>query len=455
MMVLMGTSIDSASASATRAQTKATKAADAALDAQSKALDQKTLVDSLTGQQATLETQIAQATAKGAPQEQIDGLKQQRDDVMGRLADATGKLLELDSAAATKATKAAELGKTATDAETKVGTLAQGAQKDAFDADSKRDTAKAATAQAQQKVDDLTTKAAGGDKDAAKDLKTAKADLAKAQRTEATLIKVAKKADDAAAHAQGLAGTALGAQTTENQQLMRISSNGQLVAKNDQTTRAANNGAPMLTGGTRPSFSKQFTDGTDESAVTVGKDKKAVQFKANLELDLDGYPHLKKTKAAAAAKNKEATDKGEKADWLADGTGQSVTSLRWKGDTAANPKSVNPAETPYVALPPQIRELTNPQVKPGDLVAVSYNGRTVYAVYADGGPNWKAGEGSKRLHEALGMPANTGHDPQDVTFTVLPGSGSGQRGSDAMSYADVQRAGDAAFAKAKTDGVVQ
>jgi len=55
------------------------------------------------------------------------------------------------------------------------------------------------------------------------------------------------------------------------------------------------------------------------------------------------------------------------------------------------------------------------------------NGRFAYAIYADGGPPGKLGEGSIALAKTLGLPANPrgGAVEDGVSFLVFPGSGRG------------------------------
>jgi len=120
---------------------------------------------------------------------------------------------------------------------------------------------------------------------------------------------------------------------------------------------------------------------------------------------------------------------------------------------------VDAKTVPYIVLPPSLAKAGG--AKLGDLVQVSYGGKSVYAIYADGGPSTKLGEGSMALASQLGInpdPRYGGMDSQKVKMTVLPGSGAQQgivAGGPSVSFDDVQQKGAAAFANAAAQGFVQ
>jgi hypothetical protein len=233
----------------------------------------------------------------------------------------------------------------------------------------------------------------------------------------------------------------------------------------------------------------QWKDTTDPTKITTTTDAngdvRAVKFDANLVLDDDGtkqnvvglkFYESAKAKATTALK-KEHPDwdkakldteskKQAKEDAVAEAakktkeTGQNWTvDVDYRSDIATiHGEQLNANKIPFVALPKQIRELSDPPIKHGDLVAVTYKGKTVYAIYGDGGPDWKAGEGSPALAKKLGLgggynDAEAKKSGDYVTYTILPGS-AGQLPAGPLSYDSVQQGGRDAFAKGQKDGVI-
>src|SRR2546430_2223429 len=92
----------------------------------------------------------------------------------------------------------------------------------------------------------------------------------------------------------------------------------------------------------------------------------------------------------------------------------------YQGDTSLHlgGRPLNSDNIPYVVLPPSLARETG--AKLGDLVQVSYHGRTCFAVYGDVGPEGKLGEGSIALARKLGIPKNpnTGGAEGGVSYTV-------------------------------------
>src|SRR6266511_1560327 len=105
----------------------------------------------------------------------------------------------------------------------------------------------------------------------------------------------------------------------------------------------------------------------------------------------------------------------------------SPTSLQDPTRAVADPRRYVDASTiPYVVLPRLVRD--RGRVRLGDFVAVRNraNGKIAYAIYADGGPAGKIGEGSIALAKALRIPSNPKHggtDRKEVAYVVFPGSG--------------------------------
>jgi hypothetical protein len=134
-------------------------------------------------------------------------------------------------------------------------------------------------------------------------------------------------------------------------------------------------------------------------------------FDAKLDIDNDGSPYSK----------------------LRRHSDQPGTSLRY-GDLPGRP-SLNADAVPYIVLPLG-GFISGLGLHIGDLAAVIYKDRIVYAIVGDEGPKCKIGEGSIQLHQLLGNPVcrkrnaagdcmdvdeNRGID-NDVLFFVFPGS---------------------------------
>lgn len=141
----------------------------------------------------------------------------------------------------------------------------------------------------------------------------------------------------------------------------------------------------------------QFPDGT-------------IFFDAKMGLDTDGSPYSKKTPGT---------------------TDQPETSYRYP--ISGHP-SVDADKISFIVIPGGgfAKEL---KLEQGDLAAVVFNGKIVYALVADSGPVCKIGEGSIQLHEDLGhrvctLRNNKGECtkiknisiPKDVLFFVFPKS---------------------------------
>jgi hypothetical protein len=113
----------------------------------------------------------------------------------------------------------------------------------------------------------------------------------------------------------------------------------------------------------------------------------------------------------------------------------SPTSLFDKNKDESDPRRyVDSTKVSYIALPKAFIKWLD--VKIGDFAVVinGKNGKFVYAIFADSGPDFKLGEGSISLAQSLG------HDPyqmrqeikraslgiaKDIVYIVFPGSGRG------------------------------
>jgi hypothetical protein len=159
-----------------------------------------------------------------------------------------------------------------------------------------------------------------------------------------------------------------------------------------------------------------------------------------------------------------------KADYDSDGsssftdssTHQNDTSMHFRVLGATTP--VDGEKVPFVVLPPEIVEKTG--AKLGDLVQVTFGGKSTFAIYADGGPKGKCGELSGATARACGITDDGGHRPingndgrdtQDVTYTVLAGSGVEEgivTNGAAVTSSQVQQKGLDAFDKAEALGLL-
>jgi hypothetical protein len=107
----------------------------------------------------------------------------------------------------------------------------------------------------------------------------------------------------------------------------------------------------------------------------------------------------------------------------------SPTSLADKNLAATNPlKYVDAEKIPYIALPGAL--LTAAGIKLGDFAFVKNKatGKSSYAIFADGGPGGKIGEGSIYLAQQLGIPNTSprnGGATGDILYIVFPGTGMG------------------------------
>jgi hypothetical protein len=191
------------------------------------------------------------------------------------------------------------------------------------------------------------------------------------------------------------------------------------------------------------SASKRISLSTKKGTVPIAQISGAVLFEAGLAVDADGAPnaygpHNKGLDLTANARGRNGWD-----GVLADKHGRPVLQKRgpYRGyyvsttsleDASikrdANPrKYVDARKIPYIVLPREVARKFG--IHLGDFAVVfnQSNGRFAYAIFADGGPAGKLGEGSIALAQALGLPSNPrgGGVEDGVSFLVFPGSGRG------------------------------
>jgi hypothetical protein len=171
--------------------------------------------------------------------------------------------------------------------------------------------------------------------------------------------------------------------------------------------------------------------------ITVGG-QTAAQIIAKADFDSDGSPNF--------------SDSGTHSD---------DTSMHFHSGGRRIP--VNGEKVPYVVLPPEIEHKTG--AKLGDLVQVTFQGQSTFAIFADGGPLGKVGELSGAAARAVAIvddggrrpiSGNDGRDTRDVTYTVLAGSGAKMGivdGGAAVSADDIQTKGEQAFREARDAGL--
>ena len=120
----------------------------------------------------------------------------------------------------------------------------------------------------------------------------------------------------------------------------------------------------------------------------------------------------------------------------------SATSLQDKTKGVRDPRRyVDSTAIPYIVLPGAVLRKTG--TKLGDFAAVvnNKNDKLSFAIFADGGPTGKLGEGSINLADVLGIPSSPrrGGASGDVIYIVFPGSGNGKPRAIGEINAEAQR----------------
>jgi len=175
--------------------------------------------------------------------------------------------------------------------------------------------------------------------------------------------------------------------------------------------------------------------------------EKALFFVAGMKIDADGSPRAYHPRGSPPglddlenARSKDGTFVGvitehgrpvvQSARDPAPGFFVSPTSLQDPSRRDKDPRRYVDASTiPYIVLPGLVRDKGGARL--GDFATVRNrkNGRVAHAIYADGGPSGKIGEGSIALAKALGIPSSPktgGMDAKDVAYVVFAGSGNGR-----------------------------
>jgi hypothetical protein len=152
--------------------------------------------------------------------------------------------------------------------------------------------------------------------------------------------------------------------------------------------------------------------------VTVGK-AKAIEYTSAMRVDADGAGGWSKK----------------------DKAGHPTTTLKYSPT-----ESLDPGQIPYVTLPKGFNK-DFPGVHLGDYAAVTYGGRTLYAIVGDIGLPGILGAGSIALASGLGIDPDpkTGGAASGVTYVILAGSRSAAPARDA---ATIQNEGARVFAAA-------
>ncbi len=189
----------------------------------------------------------------------------------------------------------------------------------------------------------------------------------------------------------------------------------------------------------------------------------AIVFKAKMAIDADGSPH------AYCPGNKGldyTANAGRPGNWygvVTDDEGHPVIQKNWdpypgcyvspttmvnKSLPNSNPlKYCNSEEIPFIALPAKVQVLGH--IKIGDMAYVynTKNKKGTYAIFADGGPAGKLGEGSIYLADKLGInksPRNGGAK-DGIIYFIFPGSGIGN--GTLRTEEEIRKDGDKEFRK--------
>jgi hypothetical protein len=178
-------------------------------------------------------------------------------------------------------------------------------------------------------------------------------------------------------------------------------------------------------------FGRSYSGSGPVSVSKVGGRTGAFQYTGGMNVDTDG---------------------GTSALSRSDPDYQSQTSMQWAGG-----RSLDADKIPFIVLPPSLAQGTG--AKLGDLVQVKMGNKSTYAIYGDVGPSSKLGEGSLMLAKFLDSRAGPNNSVSGkVTYTVLPGSGAQfgiRQGGPAKTAAQIQAAGEQAFAAARAAGSIR
>ena len=122
----------------------------------------------------------------------------------------------------------------------------------------------------------------------------------------------------------------------------------------------------------------------------------------------------------------------------------STTSLQDASRLASDPRRyVDSSTIPYIVLPGSVTRQTGARLGDFAMVVNVQNSRRSAAIFADGGPADKLGEGSIALANALGVPSSPRHGgaADHIFYVVFPHSGNGKP----RSQADIAAQGERLF----------
>ncbi|HGN0599481.1 TPA: glycoside hydrolase family 75 protein [Pseudomonas aeruginosa] len=152
---------------------------------------------------------------------------------------------------------------------------------------------------------------------------------------------------------------------------------------------------------------KLGSSNTEEEPSVVALESGRILIIADASTDADGAPDAKKI----------------------DRTGSEKTSLSKSNGWQGAGDYVNAREIPYFVLPKNWEKITGISCKLGDLAKISYQGKFIFAIYADVGPEESIGEASISAVEALDFnPWNKDNTkiisgiPYGVSYEIAPGS---------------------------------
>jgi hypothetical protein len=180
--------------------------------------------------------------------------------------------------------------------------------------------------------------------------------------------------------------------------------------------------------------------------VRRGRGERALFFVSGMAIDADGSPRAYHPRGSppgldflanagspgdffGVVTDSHGNPVVQKAGDPAPGFFVSPTSLENPQRRREDPRRYVDASTiPYVVLPGLVRDRGGARL--GDFATVRNrrNGKVSHAIYADGGPRGKIGEGSIALAKALGIPSSpkTGGTDSDIVYVVFAGSGNGR-----------------------------
>jgi hypothetical protein len=168
------------------------------------------------------------------------------------------------------------------------------------------------------------------------------------------------------------------------------------------TFQFANKPKPTLVVGL-PQWSKiqhSYRNSGGKPEIYIWED--IVRIVADCDCDADGSPRIAQINPSSGqGQTSLGRTQGKYNGWLGRGLGNN----NWEW--------VNAETIPYYVLPLAFAAKTGIKIRAGDLARVTWNNTSVYAIFADEGPEDIIGEGSIKLIEALGG------DPWDMAHKQI------------------------------------